>query len=444
MNAPPPTRFVKSNGAYIAYQVAGQGPPDLVAVLGTISSSIAWEEMIAMPFLARLSSFCKLLTFDQRGSGRSDPVSGNDVPTLEDRAADLGAVMDAAGFDTAALLGTHDGGAVSLMFTALHPERVSKLILANTWATLRRFEDYPFGHSDGVLEAGSQMHLESWGTGGTIDYLAPSVAANQGARAAWARHEQSTVSQGQAVALNQMVTRADARDKLSEISVPTLVLHAQDNMVVPIAHGTYLADHIAGARFVDYPSRDHLITIGDSSVVLSETEELLTGVRGGSNAQRVLATLLFTDVVGSTQRASELGDKSWRALLGSHNAIVRRELGRFGGRELNNAGDGFLAIFDSPSRAIECARAVNQSVGTIGLRLRIGIHAGECELLDEDITGMAVHIGARVAAHSDPGEVIVSSTVKDLVVGSDITFSDRGVWPLKGVPGEWHLFAVEG
>ena len=443
MTGVPATRFTKGRDAHIAYQTTGGGPLDLVLVLGTGSSSIAWEEPPVAPFLHRLASFSRLVTFDQRGSGRSDPVPFSDLPTLEDRVDDLGAVMDACSLQRATLLGHHDGGAVSMMFAATHPDRVTALVLANTWARLSQADDYPWGFPPKVLEAGARIYWESWGTGSSIDRVAPSVAASPTVREAWARHEQSTASPGQAVAISRMAMELDVRAILPVISTPTLVLHAREDMVAPIEHGRYLADHIAGSRFVELPSRDHMIMLGEGGLLLDEAEEFLTGMRRGSPSERVLATVVFTDIVESTQRAVELGDRTWRDLLARHHAAVRQELARFRGREVDTAGDGFLAVFDGPGRAIQCARAIHNAVEPLGLQLRIGVHTGECELVDGDIAGIAVHIGARVAAQAAPGEVLVSSTVRDLVAGSPVRFADRGVRPLKGVPGEWRLFGVE-
>jgi class 3 adenylate cyclase len=440
---PPATRYTKGRRAHLAYQVAGEGPPHLVAVLGTVSGSIAWEEWAAAPFFHRLSNFCQLVTFDQQGSGRSDPVESSSPPTLEERVDDLRSVMDAAGIERAALFGTHDGGAVSMMFAATHPERVSALVLANTWARLLEDDDFPVGFPRELLETGTDRHSGSWGAGSSIDYLAPSVANNPEVRDAWARHEQSSASPGQAVAISRMAIEIDVRESLAAISAPTLVMHATEDLVTPLGHGRYLAEHIAGARLVEFASRDHLILIGEGNVILDEVEEFLTGVRRGPYRERVLATLVFTDVVGSTETADHLGDRSWRELISRHHAAVRRELARHEGTEIDRAGDGFLAMFDGPGRAIQCALAILAAVEPLGLQLRVGVHTGECELLDDGIAGIAVHIGARVASHAEPGEVLVSSTVKDLVVGSGICFTDRGSRPLKGVPGEWSLYGVE-
>ena len=440
---PPATRYTKGRRAHIAYQVTGEGPPHLVAVLGTVSGSIAWEEWAAAPFFHRLSTFCQLVTFDQQGSGRSDPVESACPPTLEERVEDLRSVMDAAAVERAALFGTHDGGAVSMMFAATYPERVTALVLANTWARLVEDDDFPLGFPRELLETATDRHSESWGAGSSIEYLAPSVAANPEVREGWARHEQSSASPGQAVAISRMAIEVDVREALPAISAPTLVMHAIEDLVTPIGHGRYLAEHISGARLVEFPSRDHLILIGEGGVILDEVEEFLTGVRRGPYRERMLATVVFTDVVGSTERAGQLGDRSWRELISRHHAAVRRELARFEGTEIDRAGDGFLAMFDGPGRAIQCALAILVAMEPLGLQLRIGVHTGECEVLDDGIAGIVVHIGARVASRAEPGEVLVSSTVKDLVVGSGIRFTERGSWPLKGVPGKWSLYGVE-
>jgi pimeloyl-ACP methyl ester carboxylesterase len=416
----------------------------LILVLGASSSSTAWEEPSSNSFFEGLTAFSRLVTFDQRGSGRSDPVSTSRLPTLEERVDDLLMVMDAANLERAALFGTHDGGAVSMMFAATYPERVTALVLANTWARLAEDDDFPWGYPKEAIEAGTRLHWESWGSGSTIEYMAPSVANDPDVRAGWARHEQSTASPGQAVAISRMAIELDVRSILPAISVPTLVLHASENLVTNAAQGRYLAEHIPGARFVVYPSSDHLVLVGQADVVLDEAEEFLTGVRRGSYRERVLATVLFTDIVDSTKRAAQMGDRSWRALLARHHAVLRRELDRFEGHEVDTAGDGFLALFHGPGRAIHCAWAIRDAVAALGLQLRIGVHTGECELVDDNVAGIAVHIGARVAAQALSSEIVVSSPVKDLVVGSGIEFTHRGRQALKGVPGEWDLFRVEG
>lgn len=443
MKEPPPTSYTKGRGVHLAYQLAGAGDRHLVMVLGTASSSTAWEEYPSAEFLRRISEFSRLVTFDQRGSGRSDPVHHRELPTLEDRVDDLRSVMDAAGVERAVLFGYHDGGPVAMTFAATYPHRVVGLVLANTWARLSAAEDFPWGHPRDVLEAGTRLHADSWGTGASIDYVAPSVAGDVAVRQAWARHEQSSASPGQAVAISRMAIELDVRPVLSVISVPTLVLHAREDLVTPVHHGRYLADCIPGARLVEYPGRDHLVLTGEDDMVADEIEEFMTGVRRHRGGQRVLATVVFTDIVGSTRLAASLGDKPWSDLLGRHHAAIRRELDRFEGREVDTAGDGFLAVFDGPGRAIDCSRAIHEAVAPLGIEVRIGVHTGECEIVDGRYAGLAVHIGARVAAAAGPGEILVSRTVKDLVVGSGLVFGDRGVRSLKGVPGEWQLYAVE-
>lgn len=441
---PPATSYVKGRGgAHIAYQVAGSGPHHLVMVLGTTSSSTAWEEYPSAEFLRRLAGFSRLVTFDQRGSGRSDPVHHAEIPSLQDRVDDVLSVMDAVGFERAALFGNHDGGPVALTFAASYPDRVSSLVLANTWARLSAAEDYPWGHPPDLLAAGAQLHEDAWGTGSSIDYVAPSVAADEAVRRAWARHEQASASPGQAVALSRMAIELDVRAVLPTVAVSTLVLHASDDLVTPAPHGRYLAEAISGARYVEYQGRDHFVLTGEGGIVADELEEFLTGVRQGSSGRRALATVMFTDIVGSTTLAAALGDGRWRQLLARHHQAIRQQLERFEGREVDTAGDGFLAVFDGPGRAIECAEAVHEAVAPLTLKLRVGVHTGECEVLDGSYAGLAVHIGARVAASAAPGETLVSRTVKDLVVGSGFGFAERGVRDLKGVPGRWELYSVE-
>jgi pimeloyl-ACP methyl ester carboxylesterase len=442
LNDPPSTRFTRGNEVHLGYQVAGDGA-NLVMVLGTVSSSTAWEEFPSAAFLQRVAGFCRLVTFDQRGSGRSDPVDQSELPTLQDRVDDVQSVMRAAGIERTALFGYHDGGPVAMTFAATYPERVSALVLANTWARLSATEGFPCGHPPDLLEAGLRLHTDAWGTGSSIDYIAPSVADNPAVRRTWARHEQATASPGQAAAISKMAIDLDVRPVLPVISVPTLILHASGDLVTPVDHGRYLADSIAGARLVEYPGRDHLVLTGEGDAVADEMEEFLTGVRRGRTAQRVLATVVFTDIVGSTALAASLGDRAWAELLGRHHTAIRKELTTYQGQEVDTAGDGFLAAFDGPGRAIECASAIHRAVQPLGIEVRIGVHTGECELLDGGYAGMAVHIGARVAAAAGAGETLVSRTVKDLVVGSPFGFAERGSRTLKGVPGEWSLYAVE-
>lgn len=443
MAAAPTIRYAKAGSSHIAYQAAGEQARTLVLVVGATGCSVVREEPAAAPFFSRLASFSQLVTFDQRGTGRSDPVDPTDPPTLEDRVDELRAVVDAVGTGKFALLGTHDGGAVSMMFAATYPERVSALVLVNTWARLERAEDYPIGFRADTMEAGSRRYIDSWGTGESIGLMAPSMAGDKDVRTSWARREQTSASPGQADALMSMAMKLDTRHVLPAIAAPTLVLHSRDDAVIPMAHGQYIADHMPGAKFIELPSSDHMIMIGELGPFLDDAEEFLTGVRQVAYIDRVLSTVLFTDVVGSTAQAAEMGDRRWGELIDRHHEVVRHDLARFRGKEVGTLGDGFIAMFDGPGRAIQCARAIHESLQPLGLRVRAGLHTGECEILDSGVGGLAVHIGARVADKAEPGEVLVSSTVKDLVVGSGIRFADRGTHRLKGVPDEWHLFSVQ-
>jgi pimeloyl-ACP methyl ester carboxylesterase len=401
-----------------------------------------WEETFSTRLLERLTSFSRLVTFDQRGVGRSDPISPDHPQTLEERVDDIRAVMDAAELEKAALLGAADGGAASITFAATYPERVTALVLCNTWARLAKSDDYPWGHPPELLRAGQDLYRTEWGTGFSIRYIAPSIPDDPGVQEAWARHEQASASPGQAIANARVAMELDVRPVLHLVSAPTLVLHSKDDLVAPADLGHFLADHIPGASYVELPGPDHAIFVLDADLLLEEVEHFLTGTRRPPRPDRVLSTVLFTDIVGSTERAVELGDRRWAELLDRHHAAVRAELSHFRGREVDTAGDSFLASFDGPGRAIQCASAIAQAVMRLGIRIRAGIHTGECELTPAGIAGLAVHIGARVAAKAGAGEVLVSQTVKDLVVGSGIEFVERGLFELKGVPGEWRLFTV--
>ncbi|HLN16107.1 MAG TPA: alpha/beta fold hydrolase [Acidimicrobiales bacterium] len=442
MIATPPTRYAHSGDAHIAYQVTGSAPLDVVLVLGGASTSVLWEDQLASRFFRRLTSFSRLVTFDQRGVGRSDPVVPGQPPTLEERVDDLKAVMEAAGLERAALFGTSDGGAVAMTFAATYPEHTTALVLYNTWARLAWAEDYPWGHPPEMLEAGYDLYRSAWGTGFSIQFAAPSLAKQPGMRQSWARHEQATGSPGQAIAVTQMAMGLDIRPILPAVSVPTLVLHTAGNAVSPPEHGHYLADHIPAARYVELPGNDHMIVAGDTEAVLDEVEQFLTGTRLSRDVDRALYTILFVDVVDSTRRIAEIGDRRWAELLERLLAVARAELTTYRGHEVKETGDGLLATFDGPGRAIECALAIVAQAKTLGLEVRAGVHTGECEITPTDIAGMAVHIGARIGALAEPNEVLVSKTVKDLVAGSPHVFVDRGDHELRGVPGEWRLLAV--
>ena len=438
------TRYAKSGDLHIAYQVVGGGPSDLVLVPPFVSHvEHYWEEPTVARFLTRLASFSRLILFDKRGTGLSDRVPPDRLPTLEQRMDDVRAVMDATGAERAALFGPSEGGPMSALFAATYPERTTALILYGTFASTVRDATYPWAMDPEERRKVIEAIPEQWGQGAYVDLLAPSMAGDERFRRWWARLERLGASPGAAMALRRMNGEIDIRTTLSAIRVPTLVLHRTGDLDTSIEEGRYLAAHIPGAKFVDLPGADHLPWAGDQDAIVDEVEEFLTGVRPAAEPDRVLATVLFTDIVGSTTRAVELGDRRWRDLLFSHNAIVRHELERARGREVKTVGDGFLATFDGPARAIRCACAIRDAVRGLGLAIRAGLHTGECELIGDDVGGIAVHIGARVMARARPHEVLVSSTVKDLVTGSGVEFQDRGMHRLKGVPGAWRLYGVQ-
>jgi pimeloyl-ACP methyl ester carboxylesterase len=437
----PETRYTKSGDVNIAYQVVGDGALDLVYVSGWISNvELAWEEPTYARFLRRLASFSRLITFDKRGTGLSDPVPLRELPTLEERMDDLRAVLDAAGSQRAALFGHSEGGNMSVLFAAAHPERTVALVTFGIFAKRLWSPDYPWAPTAEARQRTIDELERDWGGQMDVGELAP--GADEAFKRRLATYLRRSASPGAAVALLRMNTDIDTRAVLPTIRVPTLVLHRTGDRDANVEEGRWIASQIPGARFVELPGEDHLPWVGDQDAVLDEVQEFLTGVRPPPEPDRVLATVLFTDIVGSTERATELGDRRWRELLERHHDLVRRQLDRFQGREVDTAGDGFLATFDGPARGIRCARAIGGALGELGLDVRAGLHTGECELLGDKVAGVAVHTGARVAAQAAPGEVLVSQTVKDLVAGSGIEFEDRGVHALKGVPGEWRLYAV--
>jgi class 3 adenylate cyclase len=405
---------------------------------------VGWESRSVEKFYNRLASFSRFILFDKRGTGLSDRVSPDKLPTLEERMDDVRAVMDAVGSNRAALFGYSEGAPMSVLFAATYPERTTALVLFGAFAELD-FE----GAVAPRLGISSHEEFaatieERWGEGfPPLELWAPSIGSNLAAADQWARAMRMAASPTAAGALIRMVQQTDVRHVLPSIRVPTLILHRKAERIVAVDHARYLAAHIPGARYVELPGEDHLPWIGDSNAILSEIEEFLTGAKHEPELDRVLATVLFTDIVDATQRAASLGDDGWRDLLERHHAVVRRELERFRGREVDTAGDGFFATFDGPARAIRCACAISDAVKPLGLDLRAGLHTGECEIIGEKVGGIAVHIGARIASLALPGEVVVSSTVKDLVAGSGLRFGDRGTRSLKGVPGEWRLYSVE-
>ena len=440
----PPTRYAKSGDASIAYQVVGDAPLDLVLVLGFATHvELQWESPAFARFFERLSSFARLIVFDKRGTGLSDPVA--EVPTLEQRIDDIRAVMDAAGSERAAFLGISEGGPTSVLFAATHPERVTALVLYGAMGRTTEAPDYPWASpADALRESAAEFIAPFWGqqAQGMVELFAPSLADDPDAVEFTARMERSAASPAMVQQIFEMFLDIDVRDILPAIRVPTLVLHRRRDRVVNWRAGKELASRIPNARYVELSGIDHLPWAGDSDAVLGEIEEFLTGARSLPEPDRVLATVMFTDIVGSTQHAAELGDARWRELLAAHQAGVRRELERFRGREVKTLGDGCLATFDGPARAIRCGDAIAETARSQDLEVRVGLHTGEVELMDEDVGGIAVHIAARIGALAGAGEVLVSSTVKDLVAGSGIRFVDRGAKHLKGVSDEWRLFAA--
>jgi class 3 adenylate cyclase len=436
------TRYAKSGDVYIAYQVTGSGALDLVMVPGFVSHvELLWEHPHAARFVSRLASFCRVIRFDKRGTGLSDRVSA--IPTLEQRMDDVRAVMDAVGSDRAALLGISEGGPMCALFAATYPERTSALIMYAAMARMAWAPDHPWGRRREELEARIRGVEQAWGAGASVDLYSPSLAADEQYRKWVATWERASASPGAALALLQMNMEIDTRHVLPTIRVPTLVLHRADDRAVRVEQGRCIAERIPQARYVELAGIDHTPWAGDTDALLGEIEEFLTGVRHGPEPDRVLATVLFTDIVGATERAAEMGDARWRELITRHHALVRQQLERHRGREIDTAGDGFLATFDGPARAIRCAAAIRDAVRSLGMAIRAGLHTGECEVIGDKLGGIAVHIGARVAALAASDEVLVSSTVRDLVAGSGLRFQDRGVHALRGLPEAWRLFAVE-
>ena len=437
----PETRYARSGDVNIAYQVLGEGPRDLVLVPGWVSNlDVFWEEPRAAAFLQRLASFSRLILFDKRGTGLSDRV--NDMPTLEQRMDDVRAVMDAARSPQAALVGYSEGGPMCMLFAATHPERTAALIMFGAFARRIWAPDYPWGPTREEWERYVEQYTNGWGGPVGLDKRSPTLYRDARFRDWWARFLRSGCSPGANRALMRMNAEIDVRHVLPAVRVPTLVIHNDRDGSIPVACGRYMAERIPGAKYVELHSDDHLPFAGNAEAILDEVEEFLTGVRRGPEPDRVLATVMFTDIVDATRRASDLGDRRWRDLLDAHHGLVREQLAQFRGREIDTAGDGFLAAFDGPARAVRAACAVTASVKQLGLEIRAGLHTGECEVMGPKLGGIAVHIGARVAALAGAGEILVSNTVRDLVAGSGLRFEDRGVHALKGVPGEWHLFAV--
>jgi pimeloyl-ACP methyl ester carboxylesterase len=446
----PETRYARSGDVSIAYQVTGEGPFDIVFIPPFLThAELLWTTSFA-PSLRELSSICRLIRFDKRGTGMSDRVSG--APALEVRMDDARAVMDAAGSGRAAFFGSSEGAAMSILFAATYPERTAALVLRSAYPRTMWAPDYPWGRSEEEYRLETERDLRLFGSREEALQAVRSRGlefADDAEAQQWVNYFRWSGSPGSVEALALMNREIDVRHVLPTIRVPTLILHGSKDAIVPIDIARYVAGRIPGARLVEIPEAGHAATGRAALVIADEVKRFLTEVweSGGweeAEPDRVLATVLFTDIVGASEKAASLGDRAWSDLLQRHHELVRRQLVRFRGREVDTAGDGFFASFDGPARAIRCARAVVESMLDLGLEVRAGLHTGECELVDGKVAGIAVHTGARVASHAGPGEVLVSSTVKDLVAGAGISFADRGVQELKGIPGEWRLYAVEG
>ncbi len=446
MTEAPETRYARNGDYSVAYQLVGEGEIDLVYLPGFASHLEAfWEQPAYSAFLRRLASFSRLVLIDRLGTGMSDRLPPDRAATLEQRMDDILTVIDTVGIEKAAILGWSEATIPCSMFAATHPERTSALITYGGLPRALDADDYPWGFPAEAYDEFLEAIIEEWGINlPTLALWAPSRMDMPGEQEWFARYGRMAASPGAAAALFRSFRDTDIRHVLPTIRVPTLIIHRTDDTLVQVEHSRYMAERIPGAKLVELPGEDHLWWFGDQDEIVDEIQEFLTGRRAVAQPDRVLATVLFTDIVSSTERAAELGDRRWRELLEGHEAIVRRELDRHRGHEVKQTGDGFLATFDGPARAISCARTIATAVRPLGIEVRAGLHTGECEVMNGDVGGIAVHTGARVSAEAGPGEVLVSSTVRDLVAGSGIGFEDRGTRELKGVPGEWRLYAVTG
>lgn len=437
----PKTRYARNGDVHIAYQVVGEGDRDLVVVPGYVTHlDYFWDERHLARFNRKLASFTRLIMFDKRGTGLSDPV--DEVPTLEQRMDDVRAVMDDAKSDKATLFGISEGAPMSILFAATHPDRCEALILHGGMARSTWAEDYPWAAPAEALREALEMMEGAYGTGDDIEVFAPSLADDPEAKEWWGRFERSAASPKMFMQIFEMFLDVDVRHVLPAIHIPTLLIHRKGDPVVNVRAARWLTEQIEGSRLVELPGIDHLPWSGDADSVTDEIQEFLTGVRGAREADRILATVMFTDIVTSSERAALLGDKQWRNLLEAHDTGVRKDIDRFGGRTIKSTGDGVLATFDGPARAVRAGQAIVETVRRVGLEARVGLHCGEVEVIGEDIGGIAVHIAARVSALAGTGEVLVSGTIKDLVAGSGLQFDDRGAQELKGIPDQWRIFAV--
>jgi class 3 adenylate cyclase len=443
----PSTRYADNDGVSIAYQVLGDGPIDLAVVMGSWwHLEFQWTDPATERFLRRLASFSRLILFDKRGTGMSDRVAADARPDLDQRMDDLRCVLDAVGSSRCALFGDSEGGPMCALFAATNPHRVSHLVLYGSFARFLRAPDHPQGVDPSLFEAFVEATVNEWGTAGpmVMELFAPSLRDDERAAAWMGAMNRHAVSPGAMRTLMGMMAEIDVRGILPSVSVPTLVLHRDGDRVCGVENARYLARVIPGARYVELVGDDHSFFAGDSEPILGEVEEFVTGGRSLPEIERVLVTVVFTDIVASTERAGSLGDAAWRELLDRHDAMVRRELVRHRGREVKHTGDGFLLAFDGPGRAVKCAAAVREGAKAIGLEIRAGVHTGECELRDDDLGGIAVHIAARVVGLAAADEILVSSTVRDLTAGAGLDFDDRGEHELKGLSGRWRIFALAG
>ncbi len=436
--------YAKSGKIHIAYRTVGEGPMDLIVVPGWVTHLEAhWDDPQVWRFAERLSSFSRLILFDKRGTGLSDPVSEENLPTLEMRMEDVHAVLDAVGSSKAALLGISEGGSMCALFAATYSDRTSALVMSGCYPKWIRDTDYPWAPTREEHEAAFVAYEQNWGTPMGFKVVAPSVANDEQCRNWWSRNLRLGASPGSGIALYRMNIDIDIRGVLPAIRVPTLILHSKGDRLINVENSRYMATRIPDAKYVELKGDDHLPWFGDSETVLAEIEEFLTGVRPVASIDRVLSTVLFVDVVGSTERAVSIGDSRWRDLLSWFHQYVGQEIDRFRGRLIDTAGDGVFASFDGPARAVHCAAALQNRVAGLGIKLRAGLHTGECEVVGDKLAGIAVHIGARIATTAEAGEILVSSTVRDLVAGSGLRFVSRGRHMLKGLQEEWELHAVE-
>jgi len=442
----PETKYADFGDVQIAYQQFGDGPVDLMYVSNwSWSVDLIWDFPTIHPWLSSLAELGRVLQFDMPGTGSSDPLPGDRSTTLEEWMDTLGAVLDAAGVERAALVAHDFGGMMAMLFAAAHPERVSGLILLGSSARMKVAPDYPIGFPEEMNARGTEWWLRVWGTGDQNRLTSPSLADDEKLRALQAKYERLAVPRATAKKVFTLAADLDVRSVLASIRVPTLVIHRRGDRFFPVSHGRFLADNITDARYVEIPGLDHFPFAGDNQdLFVKEIRDFLGAAKTEVTigADRVLATVLFTDIVSSTERAAAVGDRRWRDLLDAHDRMIRGALERYRGREIKTTGDGFLAAFDGPGKAVNCASAIREDAHRIGIEIRAGLHVGEIELRGEDIGGIAVHVASRVMSNAKPGEILVSSTVKDLVIGAGIEFEERGARELKGVPGTWNLYAA--